>query len=409
VTKVLLISADTVDHKMAGPGIRYWEMANALSRHGFDVTLAIPNRTRLSASGIAVHTHSFDQRKVQGVVEACDVFVLQGYALFYLPFLSQVRKPMVVDVYSPIVFENLENNVGLDIAERHRVNRRDVSVLADQIRAGDFFVCASTRQRDFWLGMLAALGRINPVTYHRDRSLNDLIGIVPFALPGARPRHTRDVLKGVWPGIEREDKVLLWGGGVWEWFDPLLLIRAVHSVAQDHPEVKLLFLGKGHPSAELNDALPMTTYERAVLLSKELGLYDRHVFFNDGWVPYEERVDYLLEADIGVSTHYDYVENLFSFRTRLLDYVWAGLPMVVSGRDSWSEEIVRPYGLGQVVAPGDQEGLARAIVEMVEDPDLRGSYRSRFERIRAQFTWERAVEPLAAFCQDPRRAADRAH
>ena len=27
---------------------------------------------------------------------------------------------------------------------------------------GDFFVCASERQRDYWLGMLAAEGRITP-------------------------------------------------------------------------------------------------------------------------------------------------------------------------------------------------------------------------------------------------------
>jgi glycosyltransferase involved in cell wall biosynthesis len=409
VTKVLLISADTVDHKMAGPGIRYWEMANALSRHGFDVTLAVPNHTRLSSPGVTVCTHGFDPRKTQSILQATDVFILQGYVLFYMPFLGRVNKPMVVDIYGPIVLENLENNANLDIAERHRVNRRDLSVLVDQLSVGDFFVCASTRQRDFWLGMLSATGRVNPGNYCVDRSLYSLIDIVPFALPSVPPQHTKDVLKGVWPGIEREDKVLLWGGGVWEWFDPLTLIRAVHSVVQTHPSVKLFFICKGHPTPELNDALPMTMYEKAVQTSKQLGVYDQHVFFNDGWVPYEERANYLLEADIGVSTHFDYVENLFSFRTRLLDYIWAGLPMVLSGRDSGSEEIVRPYGLGRVVAPGDQEGLAQAIVEMVEDPDLRGSYHSRFERIRARFTWERAVEPLAAFCRNPRRAADRAH
>ena len=32
MTRVLLISADQVDKKMAGPGIRYWEMAKALHR-----------------------------------------------------------------------------------------------------------------------------------------------------------------------------------------------------------------------------------------------------------------------------------------------------------------------------------------------------------------------------------------
>jgi len=318
-----------------------------------------------------------------------------------------VNKPMVVDLYCPINLENLENNASLDMAERHRVSRRDLSVLRTQLEVGDYYVCASQRQRDFWLGMLTAFGRINTRTYGDDRSLYNLIDLLPFSIPASQPRHTKDVLKGVWPGIGREDKVLFWGGGVWEWFDPLTLIEAVYVVAQTHPQVKLFFVCKGHPSAELNDALPMTVYDRAVRLSKELGLYKQHVFFNEGWVPYNERANYLLEADIGVSTHFDYVENEFSFRTRLLDYIWTGLPMVVTGRDAAGEEIVRPYGLGHVVPPGDVEALARAIVDMVETPDLKETYRPRFDRVREQLTWQKAVEPLVAFCRRSQRAADR--
>ena len=407
MSRLLLICADQVDHTMAGPGIRYWEMAGAMSKHGYEVTLAVPNRPHLSASEFAVRTHGFDRRKTQQMVNECDVFVLQGYVLFFMPFLSRVNKPMVVDVYTPIILENLENNVPLDMAERHRVHQRDLRVLTEQLQTGDFFVCANAQQRDFWLGMLAALNRVNPETYREDRSLHNLIDVVPFALSSSRPRHIREVLKGVWPGIGREDTVLFWGGGVWEWFDPLTLIRAIHDVSQTHPQVRLVFLAKGHPSAELNDALPMAMHEKAVRLSRELGLTDRHVFFGDEWVPYGERANYLLEADIGVSTHFNYVENQFSTRTRILDYIWAGLPMVVSGGDPVSKELVRPHGLGSVVSPGDAPGLARAIIEMVETPNLRQTYGPRFDRIREQLTWERAVEPLATFCRQRRRAADK--
>ena len=36
---------------------------------------------------------------------------------------------------------------------------------------GDFFLCARDKQRDFWLGQLAAVGRVNPVTYDADETL----------------------------------------------------------------------------------------------------------------------------------------------------------------------------------------------------------------------------------------------
>ena len=35
------------------------------------------------------------------------------------------------------------------------------------LQSGDFFICGNERQRDFWLGMLAANGRLTPHTSER--------------------------------------------------------------------------------------------------------------------------------------------------------------------------------------------------------------------------------------------------
>ena len=43
---------------------------------------------------------------------------------------------------------------------------------------------------------------------------------------------------------------------------------------------------------------------------------DKLVFFNSGWVPYDERVNFLLEADVGVSTHLPRPEAVYSVRAR---------------------------------------------------------------------------------------------
>ena len=52
-----------------------------------------------------------------------------------------------------------------------------------QLDAGDFFICASEAQRDFWIGTLHSRGRINPRTYADDPTLRRLIDVVPFGLP----------------------------------------------------------------------------------------------------------------------------------------------------------------------------------------------------------------------------------
>ena len=88
--------------------------------------------------------------------------------------------------------------------------------------------------------------------------------------------------------------------------------------------------------------------------------------FNDGWVPYEERGAWLLEADIGVSAHHDHLETRFAFRTRIVDYLWAGLPVVATRGDALGDWVANG-GLGRAVAPGDAEAFAAACAELLAD------------------------------------------
>ena len=150
----------------------------------------------------------------------------------------------------------------------------------------------------------------------------------------------------------------------------------------------------------------MPMHKQTAELSDRLGLTNKVVFFGD-WVPYELWPNFLLEADIGTSLHFDALETHFAFRTRMLDYIWAGLPMVVTGGDTTSELVTR-YGLGEVVSPGDDEAVAQAIVRLLDTADLRESYRERFDQVRPLLTWERVCEPIARFCAQPRLALDRA-
>jgi hypothetical protein len=267
---------------------------------------------------------------------------------------------------------------------------------------GDFLVCASEKQRDFWLGHLAALGRLNTRTYDDDSTLRSLIDVAPFGIPAEPPRRTRPVLKGVVDGIGPDDQVVLWGGGIYNWFDPLTLLRAVDLLRTRRPGVRLFFLGMQHPHPDVPE---MRMSLAARTLAAELGLTGTHVFFNEDWVRYDERADYLLEADVGVSTHLDHVETAFSFRTRMLDYLWAGLPMVCTRGDVFAA-LVDEHGLGLTVAPGDVEGLADALDRLLGDAAFAAACRSRVAELAPSFSWAQVLTPLVAFCAAPRRAPD---
>ena len=101
------------------------------------------------------------------------------------------------------------------------------------------------------------------------------------------------MLRGVVPGIGDDAKIILWGGGVYNWFDPISLLRAVDKLRARLPEVRLYFLGMKHPNPHVPE---MRMAVRTKELADELGLTDTHVFFNEGWVEYEDRQNYLLEC-----------------------------------------------------------------------------------------------------------------
>ena len=84
--------------------------------------------------------------------------------------------------------------------------------------------------------MLTALNRVNPYSYNQDPTLKRMISVVPFGLPTNKPIHTRKVLKGVVKGIENNDFVIIWGGGIYNWFDPLTLIRAMARIYENRKE-----------------------------------------------------------------------------------------------------------------------------------------------------------------------------
>ena len=135
--------------------------------------------------------------------------------------------------------------------------------------------------------------------------------------------------------------------------------------------------------------------------------------FNAGWVPYAERGAWLAEADVGVSAHLDHLEARFAFRTRILDYLWAGLPVVVTRGDALGELVERER-LGRAVAePGDVDGFAAACARLLGAGRRRGaasgSPRSpvaALERGRAR-RWSHGASARASSAPAPTHRRDR--
>lgn len=398
---VVVVTPDVLGARMAGPAIRAYQVAAALSAE-HDVVLGTTRDCTVTGDGRFPVRH-LEAADVAALLPRTDVWVVQGSVLVSLPAIAASDAVVVVDLYDPYHLEALELSRDLSPGDRAAIVHNATAVLNQAMRRGDAFLTASGKQRDFWLGALATLGRLNPLTYDEDETLSGRVMLAPFGIDAQPPVAGEPQLRGVLPGVSADDTVLVWGGGLYNWFDPQTLVRAVDVVRRSRDDVRLVFMGGGaHP----NPRLPAQRTAAATrALSDELGLTGRHVVWGSGWVPFERRGSFLLEADIGVSTHLDHVETAFSFRTRILDYLWAGLPVVSTAGDVLAARLAES-GAGITVPPGDVGALAEALTGFAVDADRRRQAAAASRALARHFTWDAALAPLLAFCRDARRAPD---
>lgn len=401
--RVVIVTGDPVGPNMAGPAIRAWNMATTLARIA-EVRLISLNSVEGAFAGVELaRVAAGDDRGFSVHEKWADIIIFQGHALDVFATLRSSSKILIADVYDPMHFEQLEQARALPRAEWDLRVSEAAETLNRQLERADFLLCASERQRFLYLGQLSALGRINPANYEDDPDLSGLIAVVPFGMSSTPPVHERPVLRGVVDGIAADDKVVIWSGGLYDWFDPQTLVRAIAELAQSGRPVRLFFQGIKHPHPDVAEmAIVRTTRE----LAQSLGVLGTSVFINDSWVAYADRGSYLLEADAGVSTHHNHIETTFSFRTRILDYLWAELPIVVTEGDYFAE-LVAKEGLGIVVPAGDSGALAAALERVLYDAEFAQSARANIARVRERFVWEQALAPLVAFVADPGAAGDR--
>jgi glycosyltransferase involved in cell wall biosynthesis len=388
---------------MSSPGIRSVNMARVLSRAlpETSVLLAAPGASDLIPDA-PFRVVSYTRRSLPRLAMGADIVICQGFAPTLLPaFYGRI---FVMDFFSNFMIEGLEyrrEHISSDMREAWLETQRVYLNL--QLSLADFVICSNERQRDAWLGMMSCLGLIPGTVYDEDATLRRLVAVAPYGIrpDGTDAPHAAPVIRGVIPGIGPEDRVILWNGGILRWYDPLTLIRAVARLAPTRPDLRLLFLGTAYPVAgfDVGGMLP-----EAIALARDLGLLGTHVIFNEGWLPYDASGQAMLEADIGVSTYYENLETHFSYRTRLIDFLWAGTPVVCTRGDVIAE-MVESRGLGFAVPQEDEDALTDALARLLDDADLRARCRANLTAIREELSWERALTPLVEFCRDPRPIA----
>jgi hypothetical protein len=381
--KIVWHCADRVGPEMAGPGIRAVELARRLAaRH--EVTLVASGATELRGEPFA--TLEYGAAVLRRTVAAADALVTQGFG-FPVAIALGLRGRLVLDLYDPVQLEQLAQFGPAPTADQRLslayVRARLLALLA----RADHVLCASSQQRSFWLGWLGAAGRLSPGALAQDPDARRLLAVAPFGLPEELPRAGDSPLRREL-GVSSESSLALFWGGLWDWMDPALAVRAVGELRRQGREVHLAFLAGSRPGGDTMRA----SAEEARRAVVALGLSEQ-VHFLGRWIPYADRGSFLLDADIAVTAHRPSLEAELAFRTRLLDCLWARLPPACTRGDTLATEAERE-GWGAAADPGDAVGLARAMAGLLE-PVPRDHARAAMNRAAERYCWSRSAATVS--------------
>lgn len=385
--KIALVCSEPLRPSMAGIGIRYLEFARHLSAAGIEIVLTSTAEPELIRGLVPpeVEVRRFSPGRLKRLLSDCRGAVAQGpladHVLKELP-----RLPIAIDLYDPWLVENLHYSKVLG----EQPYRRDHASWMLQLAKGDFFLCSSPEQRLYYLGLLTAVGRVNPQRVAEDPDVEGLIAPVPFGVPKSLPPH-----KPVLPPVGAATRRLLFGG-LYDWYDPFPVLEALERL--DRPEWELIFVSNPNPETTPQERLREVERWCRVRGAQWWGERVRVI----EWLPVARRFDLLRDVDLLVSTFHPGLESRLSFRTRFLEAVAAGCPVVTSDGGATSR-LIREWRAGWTVPSGDPEAIATALAEALLDHRKRERRRQRgLEEIRS-FEWQRLLGPLLDFCREPGR------
>jgi glycosyltransferase involved in cell wall biosynthesis len=369
---------------MAGIGVRYLELATRLPDLGVPVVL-LTSGTPSDVPEVPIDSRNIRQYrkgKLAEILNDCRGAVAQGKLADDL-ILELPDLPIAIDLYDPWLIENLIYSETLGLAPY----RQDHTSWVLQLSRGDFFLCSSEEQKQFYLGFLTALGRVNPKRYVNDPDMTELIAPVPNGVPDVLPPH-EPVLPAPTPGVKR-----FLFGGLYDWYDPWTLLEALEEL--DHIDWKLIFIRNPNP-----ESTPQTVLEKVQAWCEGRQWWGSRVQLMD-WLPIARRYDLLRDVDALVAPHRMTIETRLSLRTRFLDALIAGCPVITSKGGSMSR-LLEEWDAGWVVPPRDPRALAGALRDVTEGKHRETRAPAAAELAR-QFNWNHVLQPLIAFCRQPRR------
>ena len=194
---------------------------------------------------------------------------------------------------------------------------------------------------------------------------------------------------------------LVWPGGLWDWLDPVNLVDAEPRICEDGRRCVAAPAAQSSGCPVLDPRTCSTRGHARCRAGRALDIVDAIEIVD--WVPHAQRRERLTTTHAAVTLDRGGVEAHYAFRTRLVDALAAGIPVIATSGEYVAD--ARPAEVaGSTCSPNDPDALAALLLSLTAEPARLAAARERAPAIAADWAYERTVAPLATWCRAPRRA-----
>lgn len=378
----------TPEHQtVEGGGMRAWGLAKGLQANGIETTVAINSGFPLTLNeheGVQLLNWSLDADFIKTInsYDAVVVSYCMGDLSVFVADNINDGVQLILDAYVPIYIE-------VSARDAKDMDVEYVNYMADLRRhnhtlmRGDYFLYANPAQEKLYTGALSALGIINPYSYHTDRLLYSPFGIHRDEITTSENPYTT-------LGIDKDDFIVLWFGGIYPWFRIEEYLEAIKSLSSDK-RLKFVFVGGKNPFNANEDIARQ--YNKALEFSKTNQFTNETMFFVD-WVDFNTRINWFRNADVIVSLNQPGKENIYSWRTRVMDFVWGEAATITNGGDPLSDEMVDNKAAIKLSSLSSQS-VVDAINQLQKSPAQLKSIQENVRKLKDKYYWDKTTRVVS--------------
>jgi len=308
----------------------------------------------------------------------------------------RTNQPLWMDIYGDMLTITQAANFR---AQSDRGLHTAISFMRQVLQTGDAFSGCGMPQKHALVGELAMAGRLNRHTFGYEFAHVVLPGSPPSTHIPLFRTAARTCLRE--QGIHDDDFVVLWCGGYNTWTDVDTLFKALEGAMGQEPRLHYVSVGANTYEA------PDNVYTRLLQMIEQSPYRAR--FHMLGWRPWPEMAGYYAESDVGINIDALHYETIYGTRTRLVEMIAAGLPVVTSLGAELSY-LLQNQGAALTFEVGDWQVLGHQLVKLAQNRPLRDDLaRAAYAYATNQLSFRMTTAGLRAWVRNPQRAPDKKH